>query len=243
MYNSSESTLSPSSGLSSGHPAFVAPVFSDQTSTRVSKHLLALLYHSGSFRCPCACFACLCAPVASLVHSFVLYHWTHVGQHLALPESNIQSGFSSADDTRNASLSESIITDADADAVSEDCISGQRSTFDRVNGWSKSRIGSDRARRACGARAAWQSAHARISWAREAGSGWARGVRGSDAPNFRRRVRARSASDFDAVWCWSFVSTRRIWWYAQTPFLSTLNLVRIRNRLPFAAEIAPVTLR
>ncbi|GFS31394.1 hypothetical protein Acr_00g0017040 [Actinidia rufa] len=78
MYNSSKSTLSPSSGLFYGHPALVALVFSDQTSARVSKHLLALLCHSGSSRCLCACSACLCAPVASLVHSFILYHWTHI---------------------------------------------------------------------------------------------------------------------------------------------------------------------
>ncbi|GFS35187.1 hypothetical protein Acr_00g0038290 [Actinidia rufa] len=69
MYNSSKSTLSPSSELSYGHPALVAPLLSAQTSALVSKHLLALLYHSGSSMCPCACFACLCAPVASLVHS------------------------------------------------------------------------------------------------------------------------------------------------------------------------------
>ncbi|GFY85814.1 hypothetical protein Acr_04g0005520 [Actinidia rufa] len=52
------------------------------------------------------------------------------------------------------------------------------------------------------------------AWARgrhSSSSSGARGVRGSDAPNFRQRVRARPASDFDAVWCWSFVSTRRIW--------------------------------
>ncbi|GFZ06753.1 allantoate amidohydrolase [Actinidia rufa] len=59
----------------------VAPV---DTSALVSKHLLALLYHSGSSRCPCACFACLCAPVTSLVHSSFLYHWTHVGQQFFL---------------------------------------------------------------------------------------------------------------------------------------------------------------
>ncbi|GFY93545.1 hypothetical protein Acr_08g0019410 [Actinidia rufa] len=69
MYHSSKSALSPFSKLSYGYPALVALVLSDQTSTRVSKHLLVLLYHSGSSKCPCACFACLCAPVASLVHS------------------------------------------------------------------------------------------------------------------------------------------------------------------------------
>ncbi|GFS37125.1 hypothetical protein Acr_00g0050010 [Actinidia rufa] len=48
MYNSSKSTLSPSSELSYEHPALVAQLLSNQTSVRVSKHLLALLYHSGS---------------------------------------------------------------------------------------------------------------------------------------------------------------------------------------------------
>ncbi|XP_057488821.1 putative receptor-like protein kinase At3g47110 [Actinidia eriantha] len=50
MYNSSKSTLFPSSELSYGLPALVAPLLSGQTSTHVSKHLLALLYHSGSFK-------------------------------------------------------------------------------------------------------------------------------------------------------------------------------------------------
>ncbi|GFY84374.1 ribosomal protein L23/L15e family protein [Actinidia rufa] len=48
LYNSSKSTLSPSSELLYGHPALVAPLLSNQTSARISKHLLALLYHSGS---------------------------------------------------------------------------------------------------------------------------------------------------------------------------------------------------
>ncbi|GFY94339.1 hypothetical protein Acr_09g0007850 [Actinidia rufa] len=65
----SKSTWSPFSELLYGHPALVASLVSGQTSVHIPKHLPALLYHSGSSRYPCACFAYLCATVASLVHS------------------------------------------------------------------------------------------------------------------------------------------------------------------------------
>ncbi|GFZ20430.1 hypothetical protein Acr_28g0011350 [Actinidia rufa] len=69
LYSFSKSTWSPSSELLYGHPALVASLVSGQTSVHIPKHLPALLYHSGSSRYPCACFAYLCATVTSLVHS------------------------------------------------------------------------------------------------------------------------------------------------------------------------------
>ncbi|GFZ16050.1 hypothetical protein Acr_25g0004590 [Actinidia rufa] len=282
-------TLSPFSGLSSGHPALVALVLSDQTSARVSKHLLALLYYSGSSRCLCACFACLCAPVAFLVHSFVLYHWTHVGQQffLSIPplaamlqpiefsipmeikffrslgtcrtsvnvtdlSSAMRNGTillpttlfvvlfairTSPSHAAKVSLSESVITDADADAVSEDCIfNGADRRRSRIGSW----IGTEAARMCCSTHAArrvrlrlaWRVGHVprlaatrlaragacgRVlkraasgchspgAWGRVAreiqssSSSGARRVRGSDAPNFKRRVRAHLNSDLESV--------------------------------------------
>ncbi|GFZ20634.1 signal peptide peptidase [Actinidia rufa] len=69
LYSFSKLTWSPFSKLLYGHPALVASLVSGQTSVHIPKHLPALLYHSGSSRYPCACFAYLCATVASLVHS------------------------------------------------------------------------------------------------------------------------------------------------------------------------------
>ncbi|GFY94100.1 cinnamyl alcohol dehydrogenase 8 [Actinidia rufa] len=69
LYSFSKLTWSPFSELLYGHPALVASLVSGQTSVHIPKHLPALLYHSGSSKYPCACFAYLCATVASLVHS------------------------------------------------------------------------------------------------------------------------------------------------------------------------------
>ncbi|GFS39937.1 hypothetical protein Acr_00g0065680 [Actinidia rufa] len=252
----------------------VAPV---DTSARVSKHLLALLNHSGSSKCLCACFACLCAPVASLVHSFILYHWTHVGQHLFLsghsPPVNIFENVSylgqrhrppvcmrnrtvplpttlfvvlfairtSPSHAAKASLSESVITDADADTVSEDCIcigtARGSAQIDSAPARARVRLGSRGSAREAGTgwargtsaaacrhspgtwglvQACWRawgrmgSVSGRVgqvpgAWERVArgiqssSSSSARGVRGSDTPNFKRRVRARLNSDLESV--------------------------------------------
>ncbi|GFY95641.1 hypothetical protein Acr_10g0010260 [Actinidia rufa] len=89
----------------------------------------------------------------------------------ALPESNTQFGFSSADDTRKTSLSEFVITDADADAVSEDCIcSAARLDLNARIGWGVARRGSTRG-----------SSGARVRLGAERGGAcfvWARGTRG-----------------------------------------------------------------
>ncbi|GFS42987.1 hypothetical protein Acr_00g0082910 [Actinidia rufa] len=64
LYSFSKLTWSPSSELLYGHPALVAAslVFG-QTSVHIPKHLPALLYHSGSSKYRCTCFAYLCATV------------------------------------------------------------------------------------------------------------------------------------------------------------------------------------